>query len=218
MVGLRQVSKAQIVRSTVGLAAPLPGPWKGAVLRSPKLETSQWVQAWGIQASLHPPAAPLGSPTPVSVTISDEPLQKASVQTQSRWGYQLSPISRIIFFKQRFSSFLNFYSFLTLQDLRCCLRFSLVAMSRGGAWASHCGTFSRCKAWALGCTGLGSWDARAWLLHDTWDLSSCTRNWTPVSHIGRQILYHWGSREASPVFLRGIWDSCHPAPHSSLRL
>ena len=54
------------------------------------------------------------------------------------------------------------YLILTVQDLGGCLGFSLVAMSRGGAWAFHCGTFSCCKArlWGaqasvVGAHGLG---------------------------------------------------------------
>ena len=40
-----------------------------------------------------------------------------------------------------------------------CTRASLVMASRGytlvgGAWASHCGGFSYCRAWALRHTGL----------------------------------------------------------------
>ena len=68
------------------------------------------------------------------------------------------------------------YLILTVQDLGGCLGFSLVGMSRGGVWAFHCGTFSFCKARALGCIGFSSWGTWAWLLHDMWDLSSCTRD------------------------------------------
>ena len=43
------------------------------------------------------------------------------------------------------------------------------ALSAGGARASHCGGFS-CEAWALGCEGLSSCDARAYLPRGVGDL------------------------------------------------
>ena len=82
-----------------------------------------------------------------------------------------------------------------------CVRFSLVAASRGhsscGARDSHCGGFS-CGAWALGHT-LTNCDARdvPWHVGFSW-----TSDRTLVSCIDRQILYHWTSREApSNLFL-----------------
>ena len=71
----------------------------------------------------------------------------------------------------------------------CCAR----AFSSGGAWASHCGGFSSCRAQALDL-GLSSHGSRASLLHGMWDLpepriklmSPCT---------GWQILNHWITRE-----------------------
>ena len=51
------------------------------------------------------------------------------------------------------------------------------ATLRCGAWASHCGGFSSCRAWALGVQasvvvahGLSSCGAQASLLHGMWDL------------------------------------------------
>ena len=48
---------------------------------------------------------------------------------------------------------------------------SLVVASRGyscGVQASHCGGFSR--AWALGCPGVSSRGAQAWLPQGMWNL------------------------------------------------
>ena len=79
--------------------------------------------------------------------------------------------------------------------LRCCAwAFSscgeLGLPSSCSVWASHCGGFSYCRAWALGmgtsavavlwlssCSSwalecwLSSYDAQTWLLHSMWDLS-----------------------------------------------
>ena len=94
--------------------------------------------------------------------------------------------------------------FLAVRGLRCCTVFLLLAVSRGyshGVWASHCGGLFCCGSQTLGCVGFGSFSSQA-LAHrlnscDTWVLvalrhveSSWTRDRTPVSCTGRQILYH----------------------------
>ena len=81
-------------------------------------------------------------------------------------------------------------------------------LSSCGVWASRCSGFS-CEAQALECMGFSSCGSRA-LAHrlssggaqtglvvprHVW--SSRIRDWTWVSCIGRQILYHWATREAS---------------------
>ena len=82
-----------------------------------------------------------------------------------------------------------------------------------GAWASHWGSFSYCRAWALGHMGFGTWSTwlsswgsqapeyrfHVWLmgLAVSWHVeSSQIRDWTCVSCIGRQVLYHWATSEA----------------------
>ena len=49
-------------------------------------------------------------------------------------------------------------------------------------------------AWVLELR-LSSCGAWAYLLYGMWDLSSWTRNWTPVPCICRQVLNHWTTRE-----------------------
>ena len=81
-------------------------------------------------------------------------------------------------------------------------------LSSCGVWASRCSGFS-CEARAVECMGFSSCGSRA-LAHrlssggaqtglvvprHVW--SSRIRDWTWVSCIGRQILYHWATREAS---------------------
>ena len=90
--------------------------------------------------------------------------------------------------------------FLAALGLRCCVRTLLWLQQAGaalpsGAWASHCGGFPCCGAWALGAqasvvvrhVGLVA------LRHVG---SSRTRGRTRVPCIGRQILNHCATREA----------------------
>jgi len=82
-----------------------------------------------------------------------------------------------------------------------------------GAWASHWGSFSYCRARALGRMGfstcgtpLSSWGSQApeygfnvWLmgLVVPWHVeSSQVKDWTCVSCTGRQVLYHRAIKEA----------------------
>ena len=101
------------------------------------------------------------------------------------------------------------YLFMAVLGLCCCTEFSLVVASRGslhcGVWASHCSGLSCCGARALGRGSfsscglkvlehrLGSCTGLAALLHVG---SSQIRDRTCVFYIGRQILYHWTTREA----------------------
>ena len=87
-------------------------------------------------------------------------------------------------------------------------------LSSSSACASHCGGFSCCqarlqRAWssAVVARGLSSCSSQAlehrlnscgvWapVLCSVWE-SSLIRDWTRVSCIGRQILYHWATRKA----------------------
>ena len=104
------------------------------------------------------------------------------------------------FFKHLFSS--------GLLHLGCCVGSSLVAGKQGllpgcGAWASHCGGFSCCRALALGCAGASEVAAPGLYLEHRFNEcgalsfvtprrvgSSWTRDRIHVSCIGRQILYH----------------------------
>ena len=96
--------------------------------------------------------------------------------------------------------FFQFYLFLAVLGLCCCKSFSPVVVSGGyfscSAQASHFRAsrpagFSSCSPWTLEqqlwCMGLVA------LQHVT---SSPPRDWTRVSCLGRQILYHWATREA----------------------
>ena len=63
---------------------------------------------------------------------------------------------------------------------------------RWGAQVSHCGPFSCCWRWALGCVGFSSCGLVAWVM---WD----TKDQTCFPYIGRQVLNHWCSREVHGV-------------------
>lgn len=67
--------------------------------------------------------------------------------------------------------------------------------------------------------GFSSWGTRAEVLWDLWDLSSLTRDRTPVPCVARQVLNQWAPREApryfwcSPSFLSSAplylsWGAC----------
>ena len=110
--------------------------------------------------------------------------------------------------------------FLATLGLHCCSGFFSSCgkwglLSNCGTWAFHCGGFSCCRAQALGCIGFSSCGTRAQQLRLPgsttpaeklchMDLvvlrhvgSSRTRDQTRRSPcIGRQILYHWTTREA----------------------
>ena len=101
--------------------------------------------------------------------------------------------------------FYNFiYLFLAVLGLRCCLH-----RSSSGVRASHCGGFSCCRAWALGHADFSS--RRLWALEHGPNIwwkgfidpryvgSSWIRDQTPVSCIGRQILYYWTCPPGKPL-------------------
>ena len=81
-----------------------------------------------------------------------------------------------------------------------------------GAQASHCGGFSRCGARASVAAARGlcicSHQALEHRLSSFGAQAGCSkirrvcgsRDWTFVSCIGRQILYHWVTREALIIF------------------
>ena len=71
-------------------------------------------------------------------------------------------------------------------------------------WASHCSGFSCCRAQAPGHMGFSS--CGSWALEHRLD-----RDWTWVTCIRRQILYHWATREAlgSHSFRKIMEHSCH---------
>ena len=66
-------------------------------------------------------------------------------------------------------------------------------LSRCCAQASHCSSFSYCRALTLG--HLGSIVMAPWLSHSVAVGSSQTRDRTRVSCVGRWILYHWATRD-----------------------
>ena len=107
---------------------------------------------------------------------------------------------------------------LAVLGLHCCVGFSLLGWAGAtlhcSAWASHCGGFSCCRAQAPGtqaiavaARGLRVWGSQA-LEHRlsgcaAWAfvalqhvVSSWIRVRTLVFCFGRQILYHWATREA----------------------
>ena len=75
--------------------------------------------------------------------------------------------------------------FLAVLGLCCCIGFSLVAASGGYSLVEVSGLRAQAQKWC--CTDLVA------PLHVGF---SWIRDWTGVSHIGRQILYHWATREA----------------------
>ena len=88
--------------------------------------------------------------------------------------------------------------------------------------ASHCGSFSCCRVWALGHTGFSRLQFLASRAQAQWSWytgfvalqhveSSLTRDWTLVSCFDRQILNHWATRSAprSASFYALSWD-VHP--------
>ena len=104
------------------------------------------------------------------------------------------------FFKNIFWCGPFIYSFVAVLRLWCCAGFSLVATSEGSSWL-WCAGFS--LRWLLLLQSMGF---RARGLQELWCMglvalrhvgSSQIRDQTPVSCIGRQILYHWATREAS---------------------
>ena len=88
--------------------------------------------------------------------------------------------------------FLNLFCFWLLWVFVAACGLSLVAASGAtlpcGAWASHCGGFSCCKAWALG----------------VWASVVVARG---LSRCGSWALEHWlSSCGAQASLLRGMWD------------
>ena len=81
------------------------------------------------------------------------------------------------------------------------------ALYNGSLWACRCGWWPLCRAWNPGCLGLSSF--KLWNTDSVWQTglvapwhggSSQTRAQTHVSCIGRQILYHWATREALQTY------------------
>ena len=64
------------------------------------------------------------------------------------------------------------------------------------AWASPCGGFSCCRAWVLGAWAQWLWGMG--LVAPWYVESSCSRDQTHASHIGRRILNRWTTKEALP--------------------
>ena len=135
-----------------------------------------------------------------------------------------------------FYFFIIFFLSLTVLGLCCCMDFS-VAWSVGVTLQLQCMNFS--QWWLLLLHSPGS---RAWGLQWLWHVDSviaaprfqstgsvvlhklsCSqecgnfwlRDWTCVSCIGRQILYHWATREALGVLFKCYWP---PSGSSSLDL
>ena len=111
--------------------------------------------------------------------------------------------------------FHNFiYLFLAVLGLCCSLHHS-----RSSVQASHCGGFSCCRARALGHADFSS--CRLWALEHGPNIwwkgfidpryvgSSWIRDQTPVSCIGRQILYCWATREAPEPYTLKEWMLWH---------
>ena len=87
------------------------------------------------------------------------------------------------------NTFLLFIYFLAVLGLHWCTW----AFSSCGAWDSHCGGVSCCRAQVL-----GTWVQQLWCMHldALWHVESVwTRDWTCVPCIGGQILNHWTTRE-----------------------
>ena len=105
-----------------------------------------------------------------------------------------------------------FFFFLRILFIFDCSGSSLLRVLFSGwgytsgchAWASHCDGFSCCRAQALGHVSLsscGPWAQKLWHtgLVAPWHAgSSQIRYQMFVSCIGRQILYHWTTREEPP--------------------
>ena len=99
----------------------------------------------------------------------------------------------------KFYFFLNtIYLFLVALGLCCWMPAFSNCCEQGllpdcGAWASHCGGLSCCRAQAqyLWCTGLAALQ---------YVESSQTRDQTRVPRIGQQILNHWSTREVLKDF------------------
>ena len=67
----------------------------------------------------------------------------------------------------------------------------LLVLQSTGLWG-----FRNCGSWALEHNRLSSCGPWAWLLHGMWDLPG-SRDPAYVSCVGRWILYHWATKEAS---------------------
>ena len=85
--------------------------------------------------------------------------------------------------------FKKFSFFVAVLGLCCYVQ----PFSSCDAQASHRGVSSSCRAWVLEHVGFGSCGTWAHSVPGMWD-------WTHVSCIGRQILYHWATREACIYF------------------
>ena len=76
-----------------------------------------------------------------------------------------------------------------------------IFLLRRGLFVAALGLLCSCGVWALwfAACRLSNWGARAQLPCGMWDLSFPPRDWTHVPCIGRQILYHWTTREVPLV-------------------
>ena len=126
-----------------------------------------------------------------------------------------------------FFFFLIIYLIFAVLGLVGCVGFSLGAAIKGYSSvavlivASHCGGFSCCRPWALGCAGLRSYSAWAQKLLCTGLVAlrhvepSWTRDWTHAPWIGRQILNCWTTRGVLSLISEKNWNldvlKCWPA-------
>ena len=130
------------------------------------------------------------------------------------------------------SFYFIFYGFLcslTVRPLCCCMDFALAVECWGCPLVAG---FSCCTAQALGREGFNSYGVWAQELQlpgsGAQAQQLCTslvalrhvgaswlRDWTCVSCTGRQILYHWATREALDVLFKCHWP---PSGSSSLDL
>ena len=130
------------------------------------------------------------------------------------WATELNWFTAVIFF----SLFL-----LAVLGLHCCRGFCLVMASRG--YLLLYSGFSLLGLLLSWSTGSRSCRLQQLWLPDSWNRSSVVgvhglslwyvgssqiRDWTRVSCIGRQIIYHWASREAQEVCL--ILEVCFTGP------
>ena len=96
------------------------------------------------------------------------------------------------------------FVYVAMLGLQCCVWAFSRCREQGlfsscVAWASHCGGFSCCRAWALGA--LASVAVTHWLSCPTALGSSPTRDQIRVPWIGRRIVNHWDIKEVLSAFL-----------------
>ena len=165
----------------------LPGSSVHGILQARILE---WVAISFSRRSSQPRIEP-GSPALQADALPSEPPGK-SWYTYIYFLIYMSIICSLIYFWGAGSSLQHAIS------LSSCGEQGL--FSSGSAWVSHCGGFSRCTAWAVGCPGSAaaspgpraqtqeSW--RTGLVAPRHVGSSGIRNRICVPCMGRWILYH----------------------------